>query len=101
MANSISKCPPGIIFTYPMRFDPYNIYSLIVENEIYDEFGESLLRGFEINGPEESLISELDFEEHAPPWLKKLSLSRVYDIFGSKTTMVSIPLSVSSGTNRW
>lgn len=101
MANSISKCPPGIIFTYPMRFDPYNIYSLIVENEIYDEFGEGLLRGFEINGPEESLISELDFEEHAPPWLKKLSLSRVYDFFGSKTTMVSIPLSVSSGTNRW
>lgn len=101
MANSISKCPPGIIFTYPMRFDPYNIYSLIVGNEIYDEFGEGLLRGFEINGPEESLISELDFEKHAPPWLKKLSLSRVYDFFGSKTTMVSIPLSVSSGTNRW
>lgn len=101
MTNSISKCPPGIIFTYPMRFDPYNIYSLIVENEIYDDLGEGLLRGFEINGPEESLISELDFEKHAPPSVKNLSLSRVYDIFGSKTIMVSIPLSLSSGTNRW
>lgn len=101
MTNSISKCPPGIIFTYPMRFDPYNVYSLIVENDIYDEFGGGLLRGFEMNGPEESLISELDFEKHAPPSVKNLSLSRVYDIFGSKTIMVSIPLSLSSGTNRW
>jgi hypothetical protein len=74
MANSISKCPPGIIFTYPMRFDPYNIYSLIVENEIYDEFGEMGYRIVDkvwpLTGTEsyqkwkELFIQKTLFEEH-------------------------------------